>query len=265
MFLMLISIATTIIDGKDMKKIATVNGDQAKALGGLLENLGFLSHLQIQAGTVNQKIGDDAYISADLASLVQNSTLHLTLDKLETKTLKAIDPGKDDVEIYEGDEYYTFAGGNYEVSLGRHEPLIGPDPLPQIESPVETIFSWGCAAGSSLQKAYASILAKKGPLTVELDGANICTGIVNNLGSRFRMNSQTMIPTEQRVAAAQTEMKLHSFWLHEFKGENIDLRIHKLPAVKPAYGVHDYWLEADIAFGSGVVVSLIEKMLPQLW
>lgn len=194
-----------------MKKIATVNGDQAKALGSLLENLGFLSHLQIQAGTVNQKIGDDAYVTADLSSLVHQSTLQLMLDKLGGKALRSIDPGGDDVEVYAGDEQYSFVGGNYEVTLARHKPLVMPDPQPQIVPPVETIFSWGCAAGSKLQTAYTAILVKKGPLTFELDAANNCTGIVNNLGSRFRMNSQTMIPPEQRVAAAQTEMKLHSF------------------------------------------------------
>lgn len=248
-----------------MKKIATLNGDEAKALGSLLDGLGFLSHLQILNGSVSQKIGEDAYIIADLSSLVRQTTLQIVLDKPETKALKAIDPGMDDVDVFAGDESYVFIGGNYEVSLARHEPLTVSDSLPQNITPAGTIINWSCTAASSSKKAYTGVLVKKGPLTFEFDAMNTCTSIVNHFGARFRMNSQTMIPAEQRDVAPQTEMKLHSFWLHEFKGESYDIRVHKVTSTDPAYGQWEYWLDADIAFGSGVAINLIEKLLPQVW
>ena len=248
-----------------MKKIATLNGDEAKALGSLLDGLGFLSHLQILNGSVSQKIGEDAYIIADLSSLVRQTTLQIVLDKPETKALKAIDPGMDDVDVFAGDESYVFIGGNYEVSLARHEPLTVSDSLPQNITPAGTIINWSCTAASSSKKAYTGVLVKKGPLTFEFDAMNTCTSIVNHFGARFRMNSQTMIPAEQRVVAPQTELNLHSFWLHEFKGASYGIRVHKVASADPAYGQWEYWLDADIAFGSGVAINLIEKLLPQVW
>ncbi|WP_415713200.1 hypothetical protein [Maridesulfovibrio sp.] len=262
-----------------MEKVTEISGSQMKTLAKLMESLRVMSDIQIVDGQVGQEIDEDTFIYADLTSLVGDTTLHLMNDRQQVKLLKAMNAGDEGVNIYAGEEDYHFIGSNFNIPVSCYEPLVDRESLPDILG--RDILSVNFEAGSVERKTYKTLLEGKGPLRFDFDEDGVCSSIMNKHDGQFRPRSQKMIPTEQREdVAGDPILKLHSFWLHEMKGESLDLKIEMVNpgsndldtsqfdywrASKEAGAVCEFWLTAEVEFASGVSFTLVEKLLPQLY
>lgn len=247
-----------------MEKIGQIKPQSAVEIFKLIKNLNFFSVLTLKQGKIDQDIGDGASLTADLTSLVGNLDFRIQLDGATVKELAAMYPGNHNVEIFETEDGYRLRGGLTEVELIQAPvfPLLGARKQPGPNT--EVIFNFQMAAKSAEAKAFDKLAVGKGPIIFEFDATGTCTGVVNKFGSRIRWAAQAMVPPQHRRPTSPPALALTSFWLDAFHAKAWALTLVREPTDDPFSDGNAYWLRAEISFGSGVGVTLLENLVPEL-